>query len=130
MRSLLVIALVSIISAVGACEALARDVLVKCYLMSWEIDTAIAPHPPDVRQMAELRCAVTTPAGLARLRSILASERLRRQPPVTRDLRFVVDIRHSDGTLESYYADRFFLMSADFRRSRRIDRTGFRAAVD
>jgi hypothetical protein len=112
------------LSTSGAAEPLAR-----CYLMGWDIETRSAPHPAEVRQWADARCSVRTAAELARFKTILRLEHLYSAVPMTRDLRFVVDIRAADGAMESYYADRFFLMSAYYTRSRKID-GGFRREMD
>ena len=104
----------------------AATALAECYLMDWELDTAVAPSPEKVRQWARQRGthrSVRTDAELARLREILRLEGLKPRRPTTRDLRFVVDIRISGGRVESYYGDRFFLMSSDFTRSRRLKRS-------
>ena len=100
----------------------AAAALAECYLMDWELDTAVAPSPENVRQWGTRR-SVDTKADFARLMQILTVERLKPRRPTTRDLRFVVDIRVSGGRVESYYADRFFLMSSDFTRSRELKRT-------
>jgi hypothetical protein len=110
--------------AIKAAEPLAR-----CYLIYWDTDFRAAPSPQVVRLRADFRCTIQSPAQFARLKTILQLERLRNSPPDTRDLRFVVDFRRTDGSSESYYADRFFLMSADMARSRRVG-DGFRREID
>ena len=97
--------------------------------MSWDSLTHVAPLPAQVRQWAEARCSLYSATELAQLKTILQFDRLRAGTPPTRDLRFVVDIRRDDGSLESYYADRFGLMSADFTRWRKIG-GGFRREID
>ena len=111
-------------SVVGAAEPLAR-----WYLMSWDSLTRVAPLPAQVREWADARCTITSATQLTQLKRILRLERLRSGRPPTRDLRFVVDIRRGDGGLESYYADRFSLMSADYNRWRKIG-GGFRREID
>src|SRR5438128_317283 len=97
--------------------------------MSWDSLTRVAPLPAQVRQWAEAGCSIHTAAELAQLKAILRLDRLRAGTPPTRDLRFVVDIWRADGSLESYYADRFGLISADFTRWRKIG-GGFRRQID
>lgn len=107
----------------------AADALVRCYLIPWHMVYHAAPKPEQVRQWADVRCTVEAPADFARLRTILRLDRLRPSPPETRDLRLVVDFVRPDGTLETYCADGFNLMSADLQRSRRLQR-GFRRDMD
>lgn len=129
MKTLIVYAVLCIAATLSSRAAHAEDALAKCYLMGWHTATHVAPRPAQVREWADIRCSVKTPVQMARLRSILAVERLRPGTPPTRDLRFVVDIRRSGGGVESYYADRFGLMSADMGRWRRIG-GGFRKDID
>ncbi|PYV78593.1 MAG: hypothetical protein DMG96_07225 [Acidobacteria bacterium] len=94
--------------------------------MSWDSLTRVAPLPAQVREWADARCTITSATQLTQLKPILRLERLRSGRPPTRDLRFVVDIRRGDGGLESYYADRFSLMSADYiaREKSAVDSAG------
>ena len=111
--------------------AYARDMSAKCYLDSRWHPESRAGWPADmVRKLADTRRTVTAAAELAHLRAILRIDRFQPRIPQPDDFCFVADIRHSDGTTESYYAGRFFVMSSDFRRGLRIDRTGFRRDVD
>jgi hypothetical protein len=124
-----------LVSVVGIAITLAPSVAsaeepsARCYLMSWDSLTRTAPLPAQVRQWAEARCSIHTAAELAQLNAILRLDRLRSGTPPTRDLRFVVDIQRGDGSSESYYADRFGLMSADMKRWRKLG-SGFRREID
>jgi hypothetical protein len=109
----------------------ARDVLAKCYLDSrWHPESRAAWHADMVRRLADTRRTVTSAAELGNLRAILRLDRFRPRPSQPDDFCFVADIRHSNGTVESYYAGRFFVMSSNFRRGLRIDHTAFRRDVD
>jgi hypothetical protein len=125
----LLVSVVCLAITLASSVASAAEPLAKCYLMSWDTLTRVAPLPAHVRQWAEARCSIHTAAELAQLKAILRLDHLRPGTPPTRDLRFVVDIRRTDGNLESYYADRFGLMSADFTRWRKIG-GGFRRQID
>jgi hypothetical protein len=107
----------------------AAEPLARCYLIPWQTMFRVAPRPQQVRKWADLYCTIDSPDELARLKTILQLEKVRSAPPGTRDLRLVVDFLRSDGSEESYYADRFYLMSADFRHSRQVD-IAFQRAID
>jgi hypothetical protein len=83
-----------------------------------------------VRRVADVRRTFTKSDELARLRAILRLGRFQPRTSYPDDFCLVADIRRSDGTLESYYAGRFFVMSSEFRRGLRIDHTAFRRDVD
>ena len=109
----------------------ARDVSARCYLDShWQTESVAAWTADMVRRVADVRHTVTKPAELAQLRAILRLDRFQPRVPQQDDFCFVVDIRHADGTIESYCAGRFYVMSADYHRGLRIDRTAFRRDVD
>ena len=125
-RTLIVGAICPVALLLASMQGLAAKSLAECYLMDWNVDTAIAASPENVRQWARqygTRCTVETEAQFARLREILALQRLKSRRPATRDFRFVVDVRLPGRRVESYYADRFALVSSDFRRSRKVDST-------
>jgi hypothetical protein len=107
----------------------AAEPLARCYLIPWHTMFRVAPRPQQVRQWADLYCTIESPAQLARLKAILRLEKLRTSSPSTRDLRLVIDLLRADGSEESYYGDRFYLMSADFRHSRRVN-GGFEREID
>jgi hypothetical protein len=109
---------------VHAAESSAR-----CYLIPWRVVFRASPSVEQVRQWALVRCTITTPAELRRLRAILQLEKLRSSAPETRDLRLVVDFVHPDDTVETYSADRFYLTSADLRQSRPVG-DGFRHKIE
>ena|SRR6478752_5686195 len=109
----------------------ARDVSAKCYLDShWHPESYAAWTADMVRRVADVRRTFTKSDELARLRAILRLDRFQPRTSYPDDFCLVADIRRSDGTLESYYAGRFFVMSSDFRRGLRIDHTAFRRDVD
>ena len=109
----------------------ARDVLARCYLDSrWHTESVAAWNPNMVRRLADVRRTVSSAAQLARLRTILRIDRFQPRQPWPDDFCFVADIRQSDGTVASHYAGRFYVISADYRRGTRIDRTAFRRDID
>jgi len=111
--------------------ARAQNTLAKCYLDSrWHPESRAGWHSDMVRRLADTRRTVTSATELAKLRAILRLDRFQPRLAQPDDFCFVADIRHSDGTLESYCAGRFFVMSSDFRRGLRIDHTAFRRDVD
>jgi hypothetical protein len=123
--------LVVAFAALVACDARGRDVFARCYLDSrWHIESRAAWHADMVRKLADARRTVTSHDELAQLRAILRLDRFRPRHPWPDDFCFVADIRRSDGTTESYYGGRFFVMSADFRRGLQINRTAFRRDID
>jgi hypothetical protein len=102
-----------------------------CYLDSrWHEESRFAWYPDMVRTNSDVRRTITAPAELTQLRAILRLNRFRPRAQLRDDLCFVADIQHPDGTIESYYAGRFFVMSSDLRRGLRINHTGFRRDID
>ena len=120
-----------ILLALATPSAQAHDVSARCYLDShWHTESYVAWTADMVRRVADVKRTITKSGELARLRVALRLDRFQPRPAVPDDFCFVADIHHSDGTVESYYASRFFVMSSDFRRGLQIDHRAFRRDVD
>lgn len=121
----------AILLAATTAVAHASDVSATCYLDSrWHEESRAAWKPEIVRRIADVRRTFTSPADLAQLRAILRLNRFQPRKPQQDDFCFVADIRRADGTVESYHAGRFYVMSADYRSGLRIDFTRFRKDID
>src|SRR3954447_22219971 len=108
------ITLVALAFAVTLSGVDARDLLARCYLDSrWHSESRAAWHAETVRKLSDVQRTVRSAAEIAQLRTILRLDRFQPRQRLQDDFCFVADIRHSDGSTESYYAGRLYVMSAD-----------------
>ncbi len=90
------------------------------YYYGWHTETRRRLYPEDVRRDAPVVVTVRDASQVAKIRHWLVLGALQAEE-CKEDVRLVVDLQIPNQAVESYYAGRFNLCSADSKRGRLID---------
>jgi hypothetical protein len=108
----------------------ARAQAVTLVWMPWDFETRVSVTADVLRRVSPVRIEVKDAGVAQKLQALMPSVGDPPAPERVEDLRLLVDFKRSDGSTESFVADRFWIMNVRTGTVRPVDETFRRALAD